>query len=98
LNRFYTTSGERRPKHRAELGVAIVQRVSPLLQESSGLAGRVARHLLHPSLVGMPGDSGHADTPTLQVNEEQDVICHQPRQVSTSTVKKSVPANTAICD
>jgi len=27
---------------------------------------------------GMPGDSGQADTPTLQVNEEQDVVCHQP--------------------
>jgi hypothetical protein len=26
----------------------------------------------------MPGDSGQADTPTLQVNEEQDVVCHQP--------------------
>src|SRR6516162_6388968 len=65
-------------KHRAELGVAIVQRVSPLLQESPGLAGRVARHLLHPSLVGMPGDSGQANAATLQVNEEQDVICHQP--------------------
>jgi hypothetical protein len=38
----------------------------------------VARHLLHPFLVGMPGNSGQADTPTLQVNEEQDVVCHQP--------------------
>src|SRR5215469_4000959 len=26
----------------------------------------------------MPGDSGQADTPTLEVNEEQDVVCHQP--------------------
>src|SRR6516162_2820882 len=78
LNRFYITSRERCPKHRAELGVAIVQCVSPLLQESPGLAGSVARHLLHPCLVRMPGDSGQADTATLQVNEEQDVICHQP--------------------
>jgi len=75
LNRFYTTSRERRPKDRA--WVAIVQRVTSLIQISPGLAGRVARHLLHPWLVGIPGDSGHADTPTLQVNEEQDVVCHQ---------------------
>src|SRR5262249_26248075 len=72
-NSFYTTSRERRLKHRAELRVAIVQSVPRLLQKSPVLAGRVARHLLHPCLVGMPGNSGQADAATLQVDEEQDV-------------------------
>src|SRR5215471_14423077 len=41
------------------------------------LASRVARHLLHPCLVRMPRDPSQANTATLQVNEEQHVVCHQ---------------------
>src|SRR5262245_60394382 len=55
LARSYTASRERRPKHRAELRVPTVQSEPRLLQEGPGLAGRVARHLLHPCLVEAAG-------------------------------------------
>jgi hypothetical protein len=72
-----------------------MQYVPPLTQESPALTGRVARHLLHPSLVWVARKPGQADAATLQMNEEQDVVCTSPRQLKTSTVKKSIPANTA---
>jgi hypothetical protein len=36
----------------AELRVAIVQQISPILQESPTLPGHVASHLLHPGRIG----------------------------------------------
>jgi hypothetical protein len=39
---------------------------------------RVAGHLLHPGFVGMSGNPRRADAPTLQLNEEQNTIRHQP--------------------
>src|SRR5215831_18862216 len=77
LNRFYPSSRHGSPEHRAEPRVAIMQDVSPLLQESPFLPDRVARHLLHPSLVRMSCDPGQADATTLQVNEEQHVVRYQ---------------------
>src|SRR5215469_2850132 len=70
-------AANRIPENRAELRVPIMQNISPLFQESPLLAGRVARHLLHPCLVRMSRDPGQADAAALQVNEEQDVVGHQ---------------------
>jgi hypothetical protein len=47
-----------------------MQCVTPLFQESPGVAGCVARHLLHPCLIGVARDSGQTNPATLQVNEE----------------------------
>jgi hypothetical protein len=92
LDRFDAPSLQRR-----ELCIAIMQRVPALVKESPCLACCVAGHLLHPHLIRMARDPSQTDTATLQMKEEQDVISH-PSQVRTSTVKKSIPANTAICD
>jgi hypothetical protein len=54
-----------------------MQNVPPLVQESPGLTGCVAGHLLHPCLIRMARDPCQSDTATLQMNEEQDVIRHQ---------------------
>ena len=37
----------------------------------------VPGHLLHPALVGMHGDPGEGDSPTIQVDEKQHVVRHQ---------------------
>jgi hypothetical protein len=65
------------PGNRAELRVPITQYVPPLIEESPALPGRVACHLLHPSLVWVARDSGQTDAAALQMNEEQDVVRHQ---------------------
>jgi hypothetical protein len=44
----------------------------------------------------MLGGSGERDASRFQVQEEQNVEVAKPRQVSTSTVKKSIPARTAM--
>ena len=54
-----------------------MQNVPPLVQASPGLTGGVAGHLLHPCLIRMVRDPCQADTATLQMNEEQNVIGHQ---------------------
>src|SRR4029450_1901772 len=40
----------------------------------------VAGHLYHPGLIGMWRDASHMDLPPPQVQENQDVIRHQPAQ------------------
>ena len=54
-----------------------MQSISPLFQESPLLAGRVARHLLHPCLIRVPRDPGQTDAAALQMDEEQDVVSYQ---------------------
>jgi hypothetical protein len=66
------------PEQRTELRTAIMQSVPPLVQQSPGLTGCVAGDLFHPCLIGMPRDSCQANTATLQVDQEQDVIRDQP--------------------
>src|ERR1700722_6981869 len=56
----------------------------------SGVTG----HLLHPLFVRVLGDTADSNHAAVQVEEEQYQVTN-PRQVSTSTVKKSVPASTA---
>src|SRR5215471_4022139 len=67
----------RRSEHRAEFGVAIMQRVPPLVEKSPVFTRCIAGHLLHPCLIRMPGNPGQADAATLQMNEEQHVVRHQ---------------------
>ena len=55
-----------------------MQYVPPLFQESPALAGRVARHLSHPSLIWVARNTGQADAAAFQMNEEQDVVGYQP--------------------
>ena len=47
--------------------------------------------------IGMRCDAGHMDPPTAQMDEKQDVVRHQPAQVQTSAVKKSVATRTSMC-
>src|ERR1700674_1225380 len=51
----------------------------------SGVTG----HLLHPLHVRVLGDTADSDLAAVQVEEEQHMPSYHPRQVSTSTVKKS---------
>jgi hypothetical protein len=44
----------------------------------------------------MFGQAGETHPATFKMNEKQDVVSGEPRQVSTSTVKKSVPARTHV--
>lgn len=54
-----------------------MQCVPPLIQESPRLAGRVARHVLHPRLVGVPRNPGQAGAADFQMNEEQYVAPYE---------------------
>src|SRR5262249_19159119 len=86
------------PKLAAELLVAIMQQVTTAVQISGVLHRCVARHLLHPARVRMAGDAAQGYATAAHFNEEQHVVGHNPRQVSTSTVKKSAPTSTSMCD
>jgi len=44
----------------------------------------------------MPGDPSYCDASSFQMKEKQHIIGTNPRQLSTSTVKKSHPASTFI--
>ena len=54
-----------------------MQYVLSLVQESPALPGRVASHLLHPSLVWVARNPGQTDAAALQMDEEQNVVGHQ---------------------
>jgi hypothetical protein len=74
----------------------IVQNVTASIQISPGLLGRTAGDLFHPLLIRMSGDPRHTDPAAFQMKEEQHIVGHQARQLSTSTVKKSAPARTSL--
>jgi len=73
-----------------------MKHVPLLAQTPECLVRRVAGHLRHRPFGGIPRDHRRAYAPGLQMEEEKDVIGAGPRQVSTSTVKKSTRANTAM--
>ena len=52
--------------------IAAGMKIAPVLLR------RAASNLLHPVLLGVPGDSRHCNAATFQMNEEQHVISHQP--------------------
>src|SRR5262249_42254777 len=85
-------------KGSTELAVAIVQNKTDRKQATVDVIDGPASHLHHPFLGWMLGDSGQGDAAPLQGQEEQNIIVCEPRQLSTSTVKKSMLASTAMCE
>src|SRR6516162_3895781 len=55
-----------------------MQSVRSLVQASPSLPGGVASHLLQPGLIRVPRDPGQTDAAALQMDEEQNVVGHQP--------------------
>ena len=55
-----------------------MQQVTTAVQISCVLHRRVARHLLHPVRVRMAPDAAQRYAAAAYVNEEQDVVRHQP--------------------
>jgi hypothetical protein len=81
---FHTLCRQGLPEFSAELGITILQNVATAVQISQLLQRRIARYLAHPVRIWMSSDS-----------RDRPAGC--PGQVTTSTVKKSVPARTSIC-
>jgi hypothetical protein len=70
----YTTGSQDIQKRRAELRIAIVEKV-PLAAEKPGtFVGGVASHLEHPLRGRMSGQAGEGDPAGFQMDEEQDVV------------------------
>src|SRR5215472_3485368 len=55
-----------------------MQSVLSLVQESPALPGRVACHLLHPCSIRVARNPGQTDAAAFQMDEEQNVVRHQP--------------------
>ena len=55
-----------------------MQRKPNMPQSAVDLIYSIARHLYHPLLGRVPGDSSQGDTSRLQVKEEQDVEVATP--------------------
>ena len=72
-----------------------MEKISQAPEDPGALVSGVTSHLEHPLRGRMSGQAGESDPTRFQMDEEQDVVVARPRQVSTSTVKKSVPARTA---
>ena len=62
----------------AELGVSIVNQKASVLEETPVGCGFVSRDLLHELGVGIGSDVGNSNCPRFQVDEEEDVIRHEP--------------------
>src|SRR5450755_3491944 len=79
---FHTATRQHRPKRCAELCVAIVENIAAWLKVAPSLLGRATGDLLHPLLIRMSGNTGHADATAPHVNEEQNVVGNQssPRE------------------
>jgi len=91
----FTPSLARADRNDAQkLRVAIVQHISAGMKITPSLLRRAASDLFHPLLIRVPGDPGYVEASAFQMKEEQYIISHSPRQLSTSTVKKSHPAST----
>jgi len=73
-----------------------MKNVAHVTEESGTLVDAVTSHLNHPLGRWMFGQTGEADAARFQLNEEQDVVGGETSPSGTSTVKKSVPARTAM--
>src|ERR1700731_5398999 len=71
-----------------------MQEIATASEGAASLHGHIAGGLLHPPLVRMTRDPGDVHPAGLEMNEKQHVVT-SPRSVSTSAVKKSVPASSA---
>ena len=67
-------------KRSTEFGVAVMDEVLAGRQEAPLLHREVARHLHHPGLIGMRRDASHIHLPAPKVDEEEDVVGHEPTQ------------------
>src|ERR1700689_4817831 len=56
----------------------IVQQISTTLEKSPTFPGHLASHLFHPGGIGVLGDSRNRNTTRVQMDEEQNVVPHQP--------------------
>src|SRR5215471_4221626 len=74
---LYTSGCQRLSEISAELRIAVVQHIAMATQKSRFLVHRVTGHLGHPLLGGMARDARQAYAAGLQMQEEQDVVCHQ---------------------
>ncbi len=57
-----------------------MQEVATIPQRATIVHGRVPGDLLHPRLIGMNGDPGDIHPAALEMDEEQNVVGHQPAQ------------------
>src|SRR5207302_6356791 len=73
---------ERCSKRSAEFAVAIMQHKPNRTEDAVDLVNGIARHLYHPLLGRMSGDSRQGDASRLQMKKEQDVVSRQstPRE------------------
>src|ERR1700730_1584060 len=60
--------------------VPIMQKVATVLQDTPFLHRYIPGYLLHPSLIGVNGDAGDVHPSGLEVDEEENVVGHQPAQ------------------
>ena len=64
-NRFHAAACQRRMKRGTELRVAIVQNITARMKIASSALRRTAANLVHPVLIWMSRDSGHAHAAAL---------------------------------
>src|SRR5262249_39031757 len=62
------------------LPVSIMDEILPVSQEAPLFHGHIPRDLDHPALVRMWGHPSHVHLPAAQMDEKQDVVCHQPTE------------------
>src|SRR5256885_1034101 len=60
--------------------VPVVDEILPGRQEAPLFHRHVAGGLHHPSLIGMRRHTSNMNFPTAQMQEKQDVVCHEPTQ------------------
>src|ERR1700724_4401219 len=72
-----------------------MQEVAAAPKGAVSLHGHVPSDLVHPPFVRVNRHPGDIHPAALEMDEKQHVVGHQPCSVSTSAVKKSVPASSA---
>ena len=77
-DRFHAAAGQRFPERGTKLGVAIVQNIMAAMEVAPRLLRRAAANLLHPFLIWMSRDPGHAHAAAFQMQEEQHIVGRQP--------------------
>jgi hypothetical protein len=77
LDRSDSTRLQRRSERGAEFGVPIVKGVALALKLTQLSFVALRAICCNPGFVRMPCDPGQTDAPALEVEEEQDIICHQ---------------------
>jgi hypothetical protein len=84
-----------RTERNGVLRIMIMETIATVPKNTASIHRHISGYLLHPLLIRMDSEAGNINLAALQMDKKQHVVGHQPRKVKTSTVKKSVPANTA---